>query len=297
MRFVLHLLLIAVLGVLYLPTIRELIVVWRTDTYAGHGMFVPAFSAVLLWLERERLRAAAGHGHAAGFVIVAAAVGLLALGRVSSSLLLQGLSVAVLVAGLAVFAFGPRLLRAAAFPIALLVFMAPLPREAVGAVTEDIQAFVAGFAAGALDLIGIPVYREGMLLHLPRTSLEVAEICNGLRFLMALLVLTLAFAYVTQRTIPRRAVLVASAVPIAILANAVRVAAISLAVYYIGPQAASGFIHDWIGKGVWVLTLLPLIGLAILLRWTTPPGGPTALPDAGEVSPDEPAEVPASSRT
>ncbi len=96
-------------------------------------------------------------------------------------------------------------------------------------------------------------------------TLKVAEACNGLRFLMALLVLTAAFAQITQRTVGRKTALIAAAIPVAILANAMRVAAIVVGVHYLGPEAASGTIHNWIGKGVWGLTLVPLVGLGFLL--------------------------------
>ena len=116
-----------------------------------------------------------------------------------------------------------------------------------------------------LRLLDLPVYQRGVVIELPAMTLQVAEACNGLRFLMALLVLTAAFAQVTQRSVPRKIALVASAVPIAIAANAMRVAAIAIGVHYVGPAAASGTIHNWIGKGVWGITLIPLIGLAWLL--------------------------------
>jgi exosortase len=106
-------------------------------------------------------------------------------------------------------------------------------------------------------------------------TLQVAEACNGLRFLMALLVLTAAFAQITQRTVADKAALVVAAIPIAIVANAMRVAAIVVGVQYVGPEAASGTIHNWIGKGMWGLTLVPLIGLGFLLaRRSSPKVGP-----------------------
>jgi len=79
-------------------------------------------------------------------------------------------------------------------------------------------------------------------------------------------VLTIAFAQLSQRSLPRKLILVASAIPIAILANAIRVATIALAVYYIGLSSAQGFIHNSIAKGVWALTLIPLVLLGLLLR-------------------------------
>jgi exosortase len=136
----------------------------------------------------------------------------------------------------------------------------------VDAVTLDFQLFAVGFAGAALDLLDVPFYLDGVLIRLPGITLAVAEVCNGLRFLLGLLVTTIAFAQVSQRTLPRKLILAASAIPIAILANAVRVAAVVLAVQYLGPQAASGFIHNSIAKAVWALTLAPLGVLGLVLR-------------------------------
>jgi len=263
------------LAALYAPAVTEMLHLWRTDTYAGHGMFVPLFSAVIAWTERARLRRAAGPGHPAGAAIVLAGLGLLALGALADSVLLRGASVAVTIAGLVAWMFGLRCLGAAAFPITFLLLMTPLPRAVVAAVTLQVQLFAAAFAVGVLRLLEVPVYQSGVTIELPSMTLKVAEACNGLRFLMALLVLTAAFAQITQRTVVDRAALVVAAVPIAIVANAMRVAAIVVGVQYVGPEAARGTIHHWIGKGMWGLTLVALIGLGLLLaRRSSPKVGP-----------------------
>ena len=256
---------LAIVAVLYAPAMAEMVYVWRTDTYAGHGMFVPLFSALIVWIERGRLRAAAGPGNPMGLVVILGAVGLLVLGSFGASLLVMGLSVAVGIAGLVIWSFGVSCLRAAVFPVAFLFMMVPLPRTVVAAVTLKVQLFAAAFATAAVRLLDVPVYQTGVVIELPSTTLQVAEACNGLRFLMALLVLTAAFAQVTQRSVSRKIVLVASAIPIAIFANATRVAAIVLGVHYVGPEAASGTIHHMIGKGVWALTLIPLVVLGFIL--------------------------------
>src|SRR5438132_741375 len=92
-----------------------------------------------------------------------------------------------------------------------LVALAVLYAPAVGAaVTLKVQLFAAAFAVGMLRLLDLPVYQRGVVIELPAMTLQVAEACNGLRFLMALLVLTAAFAQVTQRSVPRKIALVAS---------------------------------------------------------------------------------------
>ncbi len=265
--------LVVVLGLaaLYTPVMLRMASVWWHDSYAGHGMFVPLFSAHFLWMDRHRVRAALGRRDPLGLSVIVAGLLVFALGAWESSLLVQGLSFVVTLAGMVLWLAGARALRAVVFPLAFLCLMVPLPRAFVAATTLHLQMFAAGFAGHVLSLLDVPFMQRGVLIELPAMTLEVAEVCNGLRFMSALVVLTLAFAYVTQRTIVRRAVLTAMAVPVAIVANAVRVTGIALGVQYIGPQAASGFIHNYIGKGVWAITILTLVAIGVVLRRTTPP--------------------------
>ncbi|PYQ16184.1 MAG: hypothetical protein DMF80_06170 [Acidobacteria bacterium] len=228
----------------------------------GSGRSLARF---LLWADRHRLAAVPRRRAPGGALVVLGALGVLAAGRSLSSIMLEGISLVVAVAGLVLWAQGPRRLRAAAFPVAFLVFMLPLPRSIVRAVTPDLQNLVARFAGVVLSAVGVPHHQYGIVIELPRSTLEIAEGCNGLRFLMALVTLAAALAQATQRTLTRKVVLAAFAVPLAILANAGRVVAVCLAAYYVGPQAA-GMPHHTIGKGVWALTLLPLLFLAAALR-------------------------------
>jgi exosortase len=254
------------LGSLYAATIARLWHAWNVDSYAGHVMLVPAFSLVLLWTDRDRLRGRETGRDARGFALLFAGLALLALGVWLKSLALQALSVPLSVGGLVIAFFGAAVTREVWFPIAFLGFMAPLPRSVVAAVTHDLQTFVAWIAGGVVALLGLPVYQEGTFLELSTTSLEVAEACNGLRFMMALLVLATAYAYVSQRNWKRGLVLVAFAIPVAVLANAVRVTAIAVAAHFYGPKAATGLIHHSIGKSVWAVTLLVLWLIGRMLR-------------------------------
>ncbi len=254
------------LSVIYGPVLATMVHVWRTDSYAGHGMFVPIFSTLFLWMGRGRIRAAAGRGDPAGMLVIVLALGILFVGKWVESILIQGLSVVLAIAGLVLLGFGMRCLRQTAFPIAFLLFMVPLPRPVVDALTRHLQNFAAGFAGSVLEILDIPVHQTGVLIFLSTITLEVEEVCNGLRFLMALLVFTVAFAHVSQRTLARKLVLIASAVPVAVLANAARVAMVAVGVHYVGPQAAIGIIHNIIAKVAWALTIIPLVGLALILR-------------------------------
>jgi exosortase len=254
---------ISLLALAFVPAMGHLIDVGRTNEYAGHGLFVPLFSLLIAWMDRARLRAAVGRGDARGLLLLLAGIVLVGIGYLSHSPLLEGWAVTIALAGSVAWLYGMRCLRAAAFPVGFLAMMAPLPNALVAMVTLRLQTFAAAFAAGALQLVGIPVYQVGVTIALPSMTLQVAEVCNGLRFLLALVVLTAAFAQVTQRTTPRKIVLVVSAIVLAVIANAVRVAAIGIGVQYIGPEAASGTVHHMIGKLVWAITIVPLV----LLGW------------------------------
>ncbi|MGH9337856.1 MAG: exosortase/archaeosortase family protein, partial [Vicinamibacteria bacterium] len=180
-------------------------------------------------------------------------------------LLLRGWSFVVALGGLVLTFLGREWLRAAAFPLAFLFLMVPLPHALVAGVTSHLQHFAASFAGSVLALLGVPSFQQGIHIFLPGITLEIAEICNGLRFLLALLVLTLAFAELTLPTPQRKAALVLSVFPVAIVANATRVAVVALAAHYWGPEAASGPIHHAIGKAVWILTLVPMGLIAFAL--------------------------------
>jgi len=265
MRIVWAVITLALAGI-YAPFVVELIRAWQVDPYAGHGILVPVCAGFLVWADRARIRAAAGRGDLSGILVILLGLGMLALARWDRSLLIQGLSLVLALAGIVLLGFGRRCLRAAAFPIAFLVLMAPLPRPVADAVTLHLQRFAAGFAGVALDVLGIQSFQTDTLVVLPNLTLQVDEGCNGLRFLVTLLTLMTTFAVVSQRKFARAVLLVALTIPAAVLANGVRIAVIALGAHYFGQQVALGLVHNSIAKVVWGLTLLLLMGVGLLLR-------------------------------
>jgi exosortase len=260
----------------YLPVAGALVHVAATDSYAGHVLFVPVVSAIILWRRRDRFRRVAGPGdparpdpgNPAGLVLLGVALVLLAFAYTGRSYSAQALSAVLAIAGAGLWLGGRAWLRHAAFPLGFLLLILPPPRGLIAAVTPTIQDFVAGFTAGALSFLHIPVERRGLLLHLPNATLSIDEGCNGLRFLLALLVIMTGVAQIFLATPGRRLLLVIAAVPAAVLANAVRVTEIAGAAYLLGPHAASGWLHDYIGRGTWLLTIAALLAGAIYVDRT-----------------------------
>ncbi len=265
MRIVWAVTTLALTGV-YAPVFGELVHAWRFDSYAGHGMLVPLCAAFLFWADHARIRAAAGRGDLSGIPVILLGLGILALGSWAESLLIQGLSIVVVLAGIVLLGFGRRCFREAAFPIGFLFLMVPLPRPVADAVTLHLQRFAAGFAGLALDALGIQSFQTDTLIVLPNLTLQVDEGCNGLRFLITLLTLMIPFARVSQRDLARQIFLVALTIPAAVLANGVRIAVIGIAAHSFGPQVAVGLVHNSIAKVIWGLTLLLLMCVGLLLR-------------------------------
>jgi len=265
----------AVLGAavlaLYVPVFRELFAIWINGTYYSYGFLVPLFSAYLVWealrdAARPNVDARAADLDPGGFVIMAAGLGALGLGIAVGSLALRTLSLPVVLMGAATATLGPALARRLAFPIGFLVFMAPLPEGALPAVSLPLQRFAAVVAEHALRALGISVARDDLFLTLPSVTLHVTEACNGLRFLLAMLVVGAAFAGTTQRRPLRRAGIMAAALSIAIVANLARVTGTGVMAELWGARAAIGLTHIVWGKVVYLAALVPFVALVVILR-------------------------------
>src|SRR5213079_2973724 len=116
-----------------------------------------------------------------------------------------------------------------------------------------------------LSAAEIPVLREGNVIVLANTSLEVAEACSGIRSLISLVTLAIVYGYFTDNRVWARIVLALAAVPVAVAANAVRVAGTGVAAHYYGPEAAEGFFHTFSGWMLFVVAFVMLFGIQKML--------------------------------
>jgi exosortase len=251
----------ALLTALYWTILRDLGRQWWSDGNYSHGFLVPLFSGLLLWRQRERLRALTPGGATAGLFVILAGVGTLLLGDLAAESFLMRSSLIVILAGLVLFHLGPQVLRAMAFPLAFLVFMVPLPATLLYAITFPLQSLAATQAAWLLDLLGIPVLLDGNVIHLTQISLGVTEACSGIRSLISLLAGAVAWAYLMLPGGWISVAFVASAVPITILANTGRVVATGLIGQWLGVDYAAGFFHDLAGWVVYVFAFVSLVGV------------------------------------
>jgi len=165
------------------------------------------------------------------------------------------------VAGIVLYLFGWRWLRALAFPIGLLTLMIPLPAIIFNRMTVPLQLIGSQFGVLGLSALGVPVLREGNLIHLSNTTLEVAEACSGIRSLVSLLTLAVIYGRLTDPSVTRRLILVLAAIPIAVIANGFRIAGTGVAAHRFGAAAAEGFFHSFSGWAVFIAATIMLLGV------------------------------------
>jgi exosortase len=174
-------------------------------------------------------------------------------GTLGAELFVSRVSIVFLIAGTVLFAAGFDALRVLAFPIAFLFLMVPPPAIIFNQIAFPLQLLASRFGEATLQALSIPVLREGNLITLANTTLEVAEACSGIRSLISLLTLGIVYGYFVDPRISIRTIIALSAVPIAIVANGLRVAGTGVAAHYYGVEAAEGFFHTFSGWIVFVV--------------------------------------------
>jgi exosortase len=243
---------------LYRSILFRLVQQWRTDENYSHGVLVPVFALFVVWEYRKRLAALPLQPAWSGFGLLAFGLAVLTAGVIGAELFLSRVSLLLVIAGLIALFLGWNHLRALAFPVTFLLLMIPIPQIVFGHITLPLQSLAAAAAAKTLPLLGVPVLREGNVIYLANKTLEVAQACSGIRSLMSLATLAIIYGYLMERRMWVRIVLALASIPIAIVANCVRIVGTGLLVQYRSPDSADGFYHLFSGWLVFLVSLLML---------------------------------------
>lgn len=240
---------------LYFPTLSRLIAQWWHDPNFSHGFFVPVFAGFVVWQEKARLSTIELAPSSAGVFFLAFGLCMLVLGQMGAEIFLSRLSLLFVIAGLVIFFLGWSFFRAVFFPWAFLLLMIPIPAIVFNQITFPLQLLASKLASTVLPGLGVPVFREGNIIHLPAMDLEVADACSGIRSLMSLATLSVIYGYLTERSTPLRVLLALASLPIAVAANSSRIVITGLLVQYWDPEKAQGFFHEFQGWLMFVASL------------------------------------------
>lgn len=250
---------------MYRPVVPKMVLQWYEDANYSHGFVVPLIAAYFIYDRWKELARVEVKPWWPGFLLCLAGALQLVLGWLASEFFTMRSSLVVTVAGMALFLFGKRFFRLMLLPLGYLLFMVPIPYIIYDMVAFPLKLFVTRASITTLKLMGVVVMAEGNVIMLPLTTLEVADACSGIRSLISLLALATAYAFFLRMPALKRALLVVSAIPIAIFTNAVRVIGTGVLAQYWGAKAAEGFFHEFAGLAVFVVAIALLIGFGSFL--------------------------------
>ena len=250
----------------YAPVLYRMGVQWATDENMGHGFFVPVVAGIVVWQRRDQLLAAPRKPSNWGLVLIAWAALQELAGTLGAELFTARLAFVIALFGVVLYIGGKAWLKILLFPLLLLLFMIPIPQIIYARLTLSLQMIASALGEWLIELMGIPVIREGNLLRLPSQTLDVAEACSGIRSLLSLGFLSLVYGYFADKRTWMRWALLVSTIPIAIAANGIRVALTGL-MSEIDTKLAQGIFHEIEGYIVFIIALVALLTLHRLLRF------------------------------
>jgi exosortase len=261
---------------LYASILSRLVLQWvgpSRDPNFEHGIFVPIFALFILWQNRQKLSAVPSNPSWVGLPLVVLSLLMLVLGVMGAELFFSRVSLLILLAGLIILFQGWTFFRAVLFPWAFLILMVPIPNLLLQQITFPLQLLASKLATSLLELVGVPVLRQGNVIVLASMPLDVAEACSGIRSLLTLVTLAIMYGYLMETRTWVRVVLACSAVPIAVAANSCRIFGTGLLVQYWDPDKAEGFFHLFSGWLIFVVALIMMFAVhrVITLIWKSGP--------------------------
>lgn len=244
----------------YAPTLRTMSVLWWNDEDLGHCFAVPVAALWILWRERERWLKIPADPSWWGLPLLLLGAAMQTAAAMGVGVFTESVALLVSITGAVLALGGFRILRAWAFPLALLVFMLPKLSAVYNQVTLPLQLLATRMAAALLSTVGAAVARDGNILTVGGHAVAVTEACNGLRYLLPLAFVAAIFAYAAASKPWIRVALLTAAAPVALVGNAVRVAASG---YF--PALDAGTPHQIAGALIFALCVAALIFLRVLL--------------------------------
>ncbi len=246
---------------LYYRIIYEMGIVWADDPNYSHGFLIPFISLYLLWERRDVLRKIEVKSCWLGLPVLILGLFVLVIGKVGAEYFTMRFSMLIVITGLVFFLGGLKVLKAVSLPLGYLIFMIPLPYIVYDAIAFPLKLFAAKNAVWVLKAMNVSVFRDGNIIYLVSTTLEVADACSGIRSLISLIALGVALAYFTHKSWFRRIVVVVLAVPIAIFVNVMRIVITGALAQFIDPDLATGFFHEFSGFLMFGVAMVMLIAV------------------------------------
>jgi exosortase A len=252
----------------YFPVWKSLVGVWYSSDDYSHGFFILPISLYIVWQKRKILVDVPFNTSWKGLLLVIFSLFLYLFAYYGEILTLASFSLVLMFSAVVIFFYGFKMFKELLFPLAFLLFMIPFPSQIFSQLTIPLQLFVTEISVWFMAHLGIPVYAEGNIIHLPNRTMQVVQACSGLRSMLSILPLGAILSYFTLNSNPLRYILFLSGIPTAILVNIVRVILLVMAYYYFNFDLTTGTTHTIFGIFIFILALIFLFAIrGILLKW------------------------------
>ena len=249
----------------FTKALLDLFNVWNLQPEYSHGLLIPPIALFLLWQKRAWLATTPFAGAWSGVLLVAVGLLFWLVGELSTIKVIVQYAFLIVLYGLVVSLVGWNVFRQLWMPFLVLLFMIPLPAFFSNTLSLKMQLLSSAIGVWLIRMFGISVFLEGNVIDLGSYQLQVAEACDGLRYLFPLMTLAFILSYFFRAPLWKRVVLFVASVPIAILMNSLRIGVIGITVEYWGPRMAEGLLHDFEGWVVFMFSMVALLGVAALL--------------------------------
>lgn len=258
-------------GVFFADGLNALLTAWQLPEYS-HGPLIPVLSALLFLRQLKEVPVDPGpkRNRWPGVLVVALALAIGLLGVLSSIDDIVAYALILWVGGILLISWGWQTGKHFWPPVVHLVYMLPLPGVIYFKVSTSLQFISSELGVWFLRLLSVPVFLDGNIIDLGVTKLHVAEACSGLRYMFPILSFSYIFAVLYRGPVWHKAVLLISAVPIAIFMNSVRIALAGIIVQQYGNEWLEGFTHFFEGWVIFVSCIFILFGLAWLMLFLHP---------------------------
>ena len=255
---------------IYYSTITWLVTKdWARAAYS-YGYLIPCVVLYLFWEKRHDLASLPSSPSWKGLFPLAFGLIFFWLGELGGEYLTLYISFWLVLVGLCWIHLGWQKLKTIAFALIFTLTMFPLPNFLYTKVTLKLRLISSKLGVAMIQLYGMPAYREGNIIDLGFTKLQVVEACSGLHSLISLMVLGLLLSYFFKTHIWKRAVLFASTVPLAIFTNSMRITLTSILYEVWGREVAEGFFHGFSGLLIFVFCIPVLLIEMKLLQYLPP---------------------------
>jgi len=250
--------------IVYLPTFTWMIDRWTAaDTAFSHGFLVPFISVFIIWKKRKQLSELTINPDLSGWLFFTLGISIHMISALWQVYFSSGFSLILVLTGLVLLFLGKEFLRQILFSILFLALMVPLPIITIANLSFHLKIFATQIATILVNTLGIQAVRDGSIIKTAHSYLVVTDACSGIRSLITLIAMGILIAYFNNMAKPKKVILFLSSIPLAIIANVIRITSLSLVNEAYGAKLATGVFHNIMGILVFLFAFL---GLSLVSR-------------------------------